>query len=496
MKHKYFPILVIIVGMILTHLFFSLLIYRSNLQLHQNVSHALDAGYLAVPNARILPDLRGIGTAFKGALFFTLTIGIVLPFLVYLAAWSWDRGYRRGKAFLIMLSGFVIFCMVMLNRNGFNPIVTFWFLAVYFTVFKLTLRSLDGVKTRLSPRQILTHLVVLLCLAASWLTALSGSNFFLSVRDHFLLQNQIGNTITDFYYRYAPYPSEACKPFTRKQLKTCRIEGNIDNSMLQRIESVLLHYNCLPIDTDADTDFSIHALGDKLSFSVAGRTIFEVGISDFIKKPADFIKRLSSRSDRHDFTRSLLAFSLLYGLPIFFYACLFSLFQLIFRLLPIRVSGFLPSAVGCLIVGIGALIIFKAGAPGSLPISHLKTALSSTDIDIRIAALRTIAQEDLDPSDYIPHAFSDTIEHVPERIWWTVSLGNSPKPEANEVLLHLLDDPHPLVASKAYKSLGKKNYRPAIDTIAEKIRTSRHWYVQGTAYIALRTLGWKQQKST
>jgi len=494
MKHKYTPALAIIAGMILTHLFFSLLVYRSNMHLHQNVSYILDAGYLAVPNAHVLPDLVRIGTALKGALFFTLTIGVVLPFLVYFAAWSWDRGYRRNRAFLILLSGLVIFCMVMLNRNGFNPIVTLWFLTVYFTVFKLTLHSLEGVQTRLSSKQILTHLVVLLCLGAMWMTGQSRNNFFFSVRDHFLLSNSIGKSVTDFYYRYSPYPTEAYKPLIKKQLKACRIEGEIHEITRSRIETSLIRYDCLPINTDAKTDFTIHATENTLSFSVAGRTVCKADTGDFVKNPVNLLNVLSSRSDRNAFTRRIVGLSL-YGLPVFFYACLFSCFQLIFRFLPLRTSGFLPSAAGCLVIGIGALILFKTVAPTSLPVSHVKAALSSVDVNTRIAALRTMAREGLNPSEHMTHAFSNTIDHIPERIWWAICLGNSPEPIANEVLIHLLDDPYPLVACKAYKSLGQKKYRPAIDAITEKIQTSRHWYVQGTAYIALRSLGWTQQKS-
>lgn len=495
-KKNCLPVFVIVVGMTLTQLFFTLLVYRSNMNLHQNMLAVMEAGYLPVPNAHILPALQQFSTALKGAVFFTLSAGIVLPFLVYLAAWAWVRGYRRSRVALIVLSGFVIFCMMMLNHHGANPIVTLWFLTVYLVVFKLTLNGLASAQTHLSPKQLITHLVVLAVLGVAWTTGLRNTNFFLSVRDHFFLSSSFGEHITDFYYRYSPYPTYSYKKLQKKQIKTCRIEGNLADNLLNRMESLLLRNDYLPVSADGNCDMIIQISDNRLYFSVGGRTVLKTGIDEFLQSPSAILERISSRSDRNNFTRRFLAFSLYYGLPIFLYANLFGFFKLLFSHFFSQMSNFRLSSAICLIIGIAMLLLFRSIAPESIPIQQLKTALESEDPDIRVAALRTISRQELSPSEYIKNTFEDERSSLPERIWWAISLGNSTDPAANEVLLQLLDDPHPLVACKAYNSLAKKRYRPAIPIIIEKLGTSRHWYVQGYAYSALRSLGWKQKKSS
>jgi Ca2+/Na+ antiporter len=511
MIKKFFPALIIIAGILLSQLFFSLMVYQSNVHLHRNILLAIDAGYLPVPNAHILPSLLQVGTAMKGAVFYTITVGIILPALVYLAAWAWDRGYRRKRPFLIMLSGLVIFCMVMLNRHGFNPVVTLWFLTVYIAVFKLTLYSLENVKTHLSPKRLLTHVIVIALLGGGWMTTMKDSNFFLSVRDHLLLSNAFGQRITDFYYRYTPYPTEAYKSLMQKNLKTCRIEGDVEADALQKIQNRLLHYDCLPIDTEEKTDFEIHAHEGALSFFVDDRLVLKTDIEHFLqtsdKKGQDIyigayqsLKRMSQKSDRNEFTKKLIKFSL-YLLPAFLYAALFAFFQLAFGFITKPSVTFAASAGACLVFGIGALFFFKSIVPASVPVSQIPSALASDDADIRIAALQTISSKGLDLSAYMPDAFSNIPSHISERVWWTKCLANSQDQKAIETLLQLLDDPHPLVACKAFESLGqRKKYRPAAKdiikkTILERIKTSRHWYVQVYAYRALGVLKWTQNIS-
>ncbi len=496
MKKKYVPVLVILVGMILTHLFFTVMIYRSGLHLNRTIGMVMDAGYLPVPNAYILPNLRSLGTAFKSAVFFTLTVGIALPFLVYLAACAWDRGYRRNRLFLIILSGFVILCMVMLNRHGFNPIVTLWFLSVYFLTFKLTLFGLVGVQTRLSTKRLLTHIATLAILGVLW-TTLSPGNVFFNVRDYLLLSNSFGKRITDFYYKFSPYPTESIKPLLKKQIKTYRIDGDFNESVLHKLKSILLRYDYLTINAAGAADIHIQAHENSISFVAGGRTVLRTAIDTFMGNPGAVLNRVSTRSDRNNFTRRLLAFSLLFALPVFLYVCVFFVFHLIFRHFfnSDGDTGFFTSAVGCLIVGIAAMFIFRVIAPVSMPLSHLKAALRSENPVTRMTAFRTIALEGLDPSDYCPDTLSSNRPYIPERIWWTISLSNNTEPGTNDVLLRLLNDPYPLVACKAYDSLKNRLDRAATRTIIQKIKTSRDWYVQGYAYQTLRSLGWEQKAS-
>lgn len=488
--------MIIMVGFVITHLFFMLFVYRSNLLLHHNMTGILDAGYLAVPNEHIFPTLLQAGSAFKGSFFFTLTIGIVFPTLVYAAAWSWDRGYHRNRAFLIMLSGFVIFCMVMINRRGFNPVVTFWFLTVYFFVFKLTLYSLEGVQTRLSPKRLLVHIAVLILIGAAWMVVPKGANFFTAVRDHILLTTSFGEKITSFYYSYSPYPTEAIKPLSKKQLKTFRIERESEEISVKRIEAALVKNDYLPVGVNGEADVVLHLSENGiLSFTVNNRMVLRTEATNLMNVPGEVLHRVSGRSDRQEFTRRLLGFSVMYGLPVTLYVCLFGCIHLVTSHFFNYNKGFYVSAAVCLSVGLGGLAAFKVLTPTSIPTSELKQALQSENRGLRVAALRTISAESLDPFDFTDDAFIQRHASIPERLWWARSMAGSDHADIEKKLIHFLDDPYSLVQCKAYEALGRRGDRFATSIILDNIKSSRHWYVQGYAYQTLRGLGWKQTKS-
>ena len=85
--------------------------------------------------------------------------------------------------------------------------------------------------------------------------------------------------------------------------------------------------------------------------------------------------------------------------------------------------------------------------------------------------------------------------HIPERYWLARALGVSRRPETYGYLLQLLDDSQPTVVCKAFEALGRRSDRKAIPEILQRFKRSDHWYKQLYAYRALRTLGWKQERS-
>jgi hypothetical protein len=281
----------------------------------------------------------------------------------------------------------------------------------------------------------------------------------------------------------------------KKNLKTCSIEGRVDNTIKhRRLEAFLRKYDYLPVAAGPRTDVAIRIADNRLFFSVQDRTVLRTDIDSFLQSPGESLARISSRSDRNNFTRRILAVSL-FCLPVFLYAFFFSIFQLVFRRISGAVPGFWLSSGGCLVLGVAILIGFRLLAFSDIPANDLKKYLASDSPDLRVAALRTIASHDLDPYDYLGGKLATIPAYVPERIWWAISLDNSSAPETDELLMGLLDDPHPLVACKAYNAIGRRKYRAAVPAIIEKLETSRHWYVQGYAYHALRRLGWKQTAS-
>jgi Ca2+/Na+ antiporter len=488
-------LMIIVSGMIITHFFFTLMVSRSDSQLHATVLQAIDAGYLPIPNELTLPSLTQWGTAFKGAFFFTLTVGIALPLLVYLAAFAWEIGYRRSRKFLIVLSGFVIFILFMLNRHGFNPMVTFWFLITYFALFKLSSHVIGKSRPALSRKRLLTHIFVLVVLAVMFKVLPPPMDFFLTVRDHYLFSNTIGNKVTDFYYRYSPYPTETVKPLIKKQLKLCRIDGETDTGTYGKIERTLISFNALPVSDPGAGSIRIVVDEKDLIFFVQERKVIRTSIDNFIENPKVVFNRISFRSDRNDITRRLLAVSLFLGLPLFLYIVLFSILHISFRLFHLRESGFYLSATACLVLALIMIVSIRLNATETLSPSMIKEKLESPSSDERTVALKNIVRQGLDPEEYLPMGYSTPPTYVPERIWWVISLSNSENPDSIQRLLLLLDDPNLLVSCKAYAALGRKGYRPAISTILEKIGSSQYWYVQGYAYQSLRSLGWKQNAS-
>jgi hypothetical protein len=342
----------------------------------------------------------------------------------------------------------------------------------------------------------LTHILVLALLAAAWRAVPAGMDFYKAVRDHVLLSNKLGEAVTQFYYRYSPYPTEACKPLFKKQLKTCRIDAAPEAGGLDRIQSTLIQYDYLPIDTDVSPDIVLLVSGNKIDFEIRGRRLLGVDTIDFLKTPDVFLYRLSGRCDRQEFTRRLLAVSIKYGLPVVLYICMFVFINGAFGRFFRGRMGFAAPAAGCLAIGLGAMVAFKLLAPASVPMPHLKEALQSDIPGLRVAALRTISARGLDPYDYATGAFNEHLSYIPERLWWVKSLCNSKHRDARGELLRFLDDPQPIVSCMAYDALGRKGDRSAVLPILERIKTSRHWYVQGYAYQALRSLEWKQKKSS
>ena len=129
---------------------------------------------------------------------------------------------------------------------------------------------------------------------------------------------------------------------------------------------------------------------------------------------------------------------------------------------------------------------------------NLATALDAADWRDRVAALKLIEQLQLDIKAYPSYEKSVSSRHLPERYWLAQALGSSKEDRTIEDLLTLLSDPQPNVVCQALYSLGKRggDRRPDIvETILAKIRSTDNWYVQRYAYLALRSLGWRQPAS-
>jgi hypothetical protein len=75
----------LVLGLLTAQVIATIQVYLSNARLYRTLVAIGDAGYLAIPNQRIMNSLQELGPAFFGGLFFTLSVGAGLS-LVCLAA--------------------------------------------------------------------------------------------------------------------------------------------------------------------------------------------------------------------------------------------------------------------------------------------------------------------------------------------------------------------------------------------------------------------------
>jgi len=107
------------VGLFITQIIATLHVYLSNGDLYRTIVTISDAGYLAIPNRRVLSTLNGFGPAFYGAWFFTLSIGAGLSIFAVCCAWVWDRIFGRHWAFLVPLGLLWLATLLAVNRQAF-----------------------------------------------------------------------------------------------------------------------------------------------------------------------------------------------------------------------------------------------------------------------------------------------------------------------------------------------------------------------------------------
>ena len=483
----------ILLGVFSSHLIFTLYILVSNHQLYEKLISMMDAGYLVVPNAHILPSLLSIKPSFIGATFFTLTIGIALSFLSFFLARLWMGPFKRSKQYIQGLLFVLIVCLFFMNRNGINILFSTWLIGVFGLVFKLTTTQQISDDKHLTPNVLKLHLPLLIVLSVMWVFPTDG-NIFISIRDRILFPSDVGGKIIDLYYRYTLYPAEAIKSFEQKLFVTCRLEGFQNKKHYQTLVDSLPAINYLPLpDENTPVDVVISENDNSLFFLVKDRIVYKKNTNTFLSQTKKVLTELSQISDRHRFMRRLIALSLLIGLPLIGYGLFFKLTRLLLSrfLSGGKLSfGTMVICVGMVLVG---YVIAIVTAPKPVSIKQLPEVLSSKDWNIRRTGLETIVSQQLEIMSYAdPDEFAKS-PYPLERMWAARSFGNSRSPKTFELLWTLIDDDHPNVACMALRSIGKRGNESAVLPVIHWIKNSNHWYAQWYAYQTLKMLRWKQE---
>ncbi|MBW2108184.1 MAG: HEAT repeat domain-containing protein [Deltaproteobacteria bacterium] len=477
------------VGLGVTQALATLHVYLSDRALFSTLQSARRAGYLTVPNEIIAPTLTQWGPACLGGCFFTLTLGAGLSVFALVIAWTWIRLLGRHTGRLAVLAGCWAVVVVMVNAAGFSLIVSAYFLIVPVAVFTAAVRWIAAEPDRNVWLRRLTPVVPLLALSVIW-TATADRFLFMDIRDFLLLSNPVGQKVDRFYYRYTLYAAQVFKTLEQQTLKTCYIHPR-NHMHLDRLQSILIQHDYLPVGASDAVDVEVVALRDSLTLKHQGRVVMQVSWADFIAHPEQVLRGFSNNTDRYGPFRLAALLGLLVGFPVLLYIFIFTLIQAGCGLLwdPSR-SGVLAAGV-CLAVGLALLMPLRVGRSRVVPPERVSEALSASSWRQRVSALRSLVDNHMEIGRFAGYRRMLASTHVPERYWLAKALGASRMPDTFSALMVLLDDAYPDVVSMAFFSLGRRGDKQIISEILNRITTSDHWYNQWYAYRALRALGWK-----
>ncbi|MGW8186572.1 MAG: HEAT repeat domain-containing protein [Desulfobacterales bacterium] len=487
----------VLIGLSIAQLVAMAQIYISNLQLFEDISALHRAGYLEIPTLHSLQRMGTLKPTVFGGLFFTLSTGAGLTLATIGAIWIWHNLSRRNRPVLVLLLIIWVAGLLMVNLNGFNLFGSLYFALIPAGVSLVYLRCLppehdhNGVLNRLLP------LYPLACLAVIWVIQ-ADNNLFINIRDFLLLSNPVGKSVNDFYYRYTLYPAEAFKSQEQKLQHPIRLTDIRPAALDRRVTSQMRYRDYLVVGDDAPVELQIKQAGDHLDWLNNGLRILAITPESFFSNPNAVLAQYSRQTDRSAFLRTFTFFGILLAFPILLYCGFFGILRLLtgFVLQPSRATLF--SSLVCFIIGVLLLVPVYQGGRRPVDAGDLAAALDAADWRNRVAALKLIEQLQLEITAYPSYQKSIASRHLPERYWLAHALGLSKDHRTIDDLFTLLSDPQPNVVCQALYGLGKRggDRRPeVIAAILATIRSTDSWYVQRYAYLALRSLGWRQPES-
>ena len=494
MKRNSYAAPALLLGLFSAQMIATIQVYLSNVHLYRSVTVVLENGYLPIPNQLIMRRLQDFGPALGGGLFFTLTVGAGISILTLGMVWIWDRIFNRRKIVAGLFILFWLLCLVGVNMNGFNPIVTAYFVVIPTMVSIAAVALMPAERDRHVRFHRAMLLVPIVILALVW-TSIMDKGLFIDIRDRILLSNPVGVTINNFYYSYTLYAAEVFKTLDRKSLKTCGLESIQTVPISPRLERTLVHHDYLVVENYKDADLRIIEEGHSLLFQNRGRTILKTTTEDFFSEPKRVLKEFSVKADGYAFFRQFTILSLLFGFPLALYVIAYTLLFLVATLVCDMRKAAVTASVLCLVIGIALVAPMYYAKGEKIDRNNVSQTIQSTRWQQRVGSLKVVVRERLEIADFPGYETMVSHDRIPERYWLAQAFGVSRQPETYGHLLRLLDDPQPIVVCKALEALGQRGDRAVIPEILRRFENSHHWYEQLYAYQALRTLGWKQAKS-
>lgn len=486
-----YPALSLFCGLLVAQILATLQVYGSNQALYRHMTAIAGAGYLPIPNSKVMATLPGLGPAALGGLFFTLSVGAGLSVLGLVTAALWHTVFKRRRLMLWPLIVLWLGVLVTVNLNGFCPMASTYFVFVPMSAFCVASRFMPFEVKRVYRLTRCMFILGFFGLVICWAPLLGRDHLFTDIRDRLLLSNCPGTKINDFYYRYTRYPSVVLESMNQKLLKTCTLDGVKSPALKRSLRQVLLNHDYLPVTKYAGADLDIVERKSGLVLNHQGTPILSVSPASLRLRPGRVLDTFSSRTDRHVYFRMFTFAFLFIGLPL-----------LVYLLLHTLLAGLLYPVVGFWRASVTAsMLCVVGGVVLMIPLHrHMRAVTSSNMARIlgaeawqeRIEALKTIQKTGAEISRFEAYARLPAGPYVPERYWFVKALGASRTPETYTDLLKFLHDPHPNVVAVTFHSLAMRNDRDGVSRILKAIQNSDHWYIQRYAYRALRALGWTQ----
>jgi len=496
MKRRLYAPAVLFVGLLSAQIVATAHVYLSNLDLLQATEAVMRTGYLAVPNARIAEHLNQLATAMAGGLFFTLSIGAGLSLVTLIAVWMWDRAFQRrwtatGCCLILWTAG-----IFLVNDNGLNVVACAYLMVVPLVTGIAAIQLLPARTTLVSPVGVFWPVSAAIILALLWGLVLDR-HMFTNIRDHLLLANRAGRSITDAYYAYTLFPAEAFKSLDQKQIRTCVLGGDIDRSNWSRLERTVRTHDYLPIPAGYPADLTIGQNTGEKNFSLQNnqKTVLHVPQGEMVSNPAKVLADYSRHQDRNRMFRALTLGCLVLGFPLLLFTIMFCILGALPNLFfTVGISDIIAATL-CIVAGAVLLVPVYQGRTAAAAAPTPGLSLFASVGANRIAALRQACEDRRDIALVAKRHGLEKSTHVAERYWLARSLAYAKHPVAHGMLMTLVDDPVPIVACQALWAMGERNNRAVIPEIIERVNTTPHWYIQMYGYRALRTLGWVQPRS-
>ena len=357
-----FPAAELLIGLGLAQAIATLQVYASNHRLFNQMAAVAAAGFLPVPTPEVIPGLLSLGTALAGGLLFTLSVGAGLAFLSTAAAWWWAGRVPRSRLAAAVPVGIQAALLLLMNSRGFDPWVSLYFIIIPPAVFWVTRRSLAR-RERLPERWfVLWRLLPVALLALAWSTQYDRS-LFIDLRDHLLMSNAAGRSVSSFYYRYTLYPAEVFKPLDQRLIRT--VAWPDADPPPADVRQALIRNDYLPVAAAGDADLGLRMEAERMRFTRKGQSVLDTTTTRFLSDPRRALVEISTQTDGWPFFRTFTFYGILLAFPMALYCLLFAGLRLLTGIIAGDRRADLLCAAACLSdrAGHPRLFPFQPSAP-------------------------------------------------------------------------------------------------------------------------------------